>query len=128
VAGAYGGAVVQRMTDEGTDAAADATVSWGRRVLARLLGSSRGQQIGDAVTDLGENLEDPAFTAAVFAQVRRALAEDPELAAQIAEVRAETSAGKFAVTVTASTGVHVGDHNTQTITLVEKPDQPRSGR
>lgn len=68
VAGAYGGAVVQRVTDQGADAAAGVTVGWGRRLMARLLGSSRGRQVGEAVTDLGENADDPAFTAAVWAR------------------------------------------------------------
>lgn len=125
VAGAYGGAVVQRVTDQGADAAADATVGWGRRLLARLLGSPRGRQVGDAVTDLGENADDPAFTAAVYAQVKRALAEDAELAGQIAalvaEAPAEAAAGKYRVTVTGSTGVQVGDGNTQTINVSGLP-------
>jgi len=112
-AGAYGSAVVTKATEQGTDAAADATVGVGRKLLGRLLGSSRSAQVGAAVTDLGENPGDEAFAAAVFAQVKRALAEDGELRDDIAAMVAAAPAqpGTFTVTVTGSTGVQIGNHN-----------------
>lgn len=118
-AGAYGSAVVQRVTDQSAAATADATVGWGRRLLGRFLLSPRSEQVGAAVTDVAENPGDEAFTAALYAQVRRALAEDGLLAGEVAGLLAEAgvSGGRFTVSVSGSTGVQVGDHNTQTITV-----------
>jgi hypothetical protein len=112
-AGAYGSAVVSKATEQGTDAAANATVGAGRRLLGRLLKSPRAAQVGAAVTDLGENPDDEAFAAAVYAQVKRALSEDAELAEEIAAIVAASPVrgDTFTVTVTNSTGVQVGDHN-----------------
>ena len=112
-AGAYGSAVVTKATEQGTDAAADATVGLGGRLLGRLLTSRRSAQVGAAVTDLGENPDDEAFAAAVFAQVKRALSEDVELTEQIAAMiaAAPVRGDTFTVTVTNSTGVQVGSNN-----------------
>lgn len=123
-AGAYGSAVVSKATEQGTAAAADATVGVGRRLLERLLSSRRSAQVGAAVTDLAENPADEAFTAAVFAQVRRALAEDGELAAEIAAMVAASPvrADTYTVTVTNSTGVQVGRDNTLNL---HQPPSPR---
>ena len=80
VAGAYGGAVLQRLQDEATNS----TVEVGRRLLDRLLGRDESRPaIEAAVTDLAEHPEDEDFQAAVRAQVRKALTADPELAAEI---------------------------------------------
>ncbi|BCJ65686.1 hypothetical protein GCM10009779_02710 [Polymorphospora rubra] len=123
-AGVYGSAVVQRVTDRGADVTADVAVGWGRRLMGLFLGSSRSAQVGAAVTDVAENPDDEAFTAALFAQVRRALAEDDRLAGEVAAILAEAGVAggsKFTVTVSGSTGVQVGDHNTQTITMAPPP-------
>ncbi|MFI7544441.1 hypothetical protein [Actinoplanes sp. NPDC049599] len=116
-AGAYGSAVVAKVSERGSDAAADATVGVGRRLLDRLLASRRSAQVGAAVTDLGENPDDDAFAAAVFAQVKRALAEDAELAEEIAAIvaAAPVRGDTFTVTVTNSTGVQVGNNNVQSV-------------
>lgn len=118
-AGAYGSAVVQRVTERSADVTADATVGWGRRLLGRLLASSRSAQVGGAMTDMAENPEDEAFIAALFAQVKRALAEDRRLADEIAGLLTEAGVpgSRFTVTVSQSAGVQVGDHNTQTNTF-----------
>ena len=64
-AASYGGAVVQRATDDG----ADATVSWGRRLMARLATSRRGPQVEEAVEELAADPEDEAARLLVRAQV-----------------------------------------------------------
>ncbi|MEV4630116.1 hypothetical protein AB0J90_28035 [Micromonospora sp. NPDC049523] len=121
VAGAYGGAVLQRLQDEATNS----TVELGRRLLARLLGRDESRPaIEAAVTDLGENPDDEDLQAAVRAQVKKALADDPELAAEIGRVLADAGVpgtAKYAVTVTGSQGVQVGDGNTQTNTFGAAP-------
>lgn len=117
---------MQRVTDRGAEATADVAVGWGRLLLGLLLVSSRAEQVGAAVTDVAENPGDEAFTAALFAQVRRALAEDDRLAAEVAGLLAEagvSGGSRFTVTVSGSTGVQVGDHNTQTITVPTPPQR-----
>jgi hypothetical protein len=116
-AGAYGSAVVEKVREEGTEAAADATVAVGRRLLGRFLRSSRSTQVAAVVTELGENPGDDAFMTAVFAQVKRALAEDAGLAEEVSAIvaGAPVSGGRFVVTVTGSTGVQVGNNNAQSV-------------
>src|SRR5947208_1429140 len=117
---AYGAHVVERVQDEAPDAAADATVGLGKRLLARLLrrGQSRPALV-EAVADLAANPDDEDFAAAVRAQVRKALAADGELAQQWEQLLADAppAAGKYAVTVRHAQGVQVGDHNEQTNTF-----------
>ncbi|MEV0562323.1 RIP homotypic interaction motif-containing protein [Dactylosporangium sp. NPDC050588] len=108
--GAYGTAVVQRVVDQAGDATAEAGLGVGRRVLRRLFRSGRGQQIEEAVADLGTAPDDEDLTDLVRAQVRAALARDPELAAEIAAMLP----GGPGVTITNSSGVQVGEHNVQT--------------
>ena len=108
--GAYGTAVVQRVVDQAGDATADATVGVSRRVLRRLFGSGRGAQLQAAVADLAEAPDDEELTDLVRAQIRTALARDPQLAEEIAGMLP----ARPGVTITNSRGVQVGDHNTQT--------------
>jgi hypothetical protein len=123
VAGAYGNAVVQRVRNEATEAAADTTVGLGQRLLRRLLASRRSEQIEDAMTDVAGNPEDEATTGVLQAQIRRALAEDPDLAEEIARLLASatTSSDRFTVNVTHSQGFQFGSHNTQTNTFPGPP-------
>jgi hypothetical protein len=115
VAAEYGGSVVRRVSDEASDATAEATVGLGRRLLRRLLGSSRSAQVGQAVTELGERPEDEDLVEVLGAQVRTAMTRDPELVADFARllVDAGVGGGRFTV-VSGGQGVQVGDHNTQT--------------
>jgi hypothetical protein len=124
LAGAYGHAVIEKVSDESADAAADATVGIGRRILRRLLAIPHaGQAIGAAVTDLAEHPDDEDFTAGVRAQVKKAIAADPALLAEIAQLLADAEAdpGKYRVAVSGSQGVQIGDHNTQANTFGVQP-------
>lgn len=88
LAGAYGGAVVERVSQEGTDAAADATVGLGRRLLRRLLSAGKPQReaIEAAVIDLGEHPDDEDFQYALRAQLKKALAADTGLRCELVEL------------------------------------------
>ncbi|GAA1526358.1 hypothetical protein GCM10009827_048940 [Dactylosporangium maewongense] len=108
--GAYGTAVVQRVADQASDATVDGTIGVGRRVLARLFRSGRGAQIEGAVVDLAGSPADEDLAEIVRAQVRAALAQDPELAAEIARLLP----ARPGFTITKSNGVQVGENNTQT--------------
>ncbi|MGI5176941.1 RIP homotypic interaction motif-containing protein [Dactylosporangium sp. CA-152071] len=77
---------------------------------ARLFRSGRGAQIEGAVVDLAGSPADEDLAEIVRAQVRAALAQDPELAAEIARLLP----ARPGVTITNSNGVQVGDNNTQT--------------
>jgi hypothetical protein len=115
--GAYGGQVVSKAMDQAVDhgvgAAADATVGIGRRMLGRLLRSSRSEEIAAAV-DHAAKQPDEASAAALLAQLRQALSDDAELAADLVSLLPAAPA-KYQVTVTDSTGVQTGDGNTLTI-------------
>ncbi|WP_216207982.1 hypothetical protein [Amycolatopsis aidingensis] len=78
---AYGTEVLTKAQE----AAADGTVGLGQRLLAKLF-SRKGVQenVEQAVTDLAGALDDPDFQAALRAQLKKALREDTELAAEIA--------------------------------------------
>ncbi|MFF5075811.1 hypothetical protein ACFY36_02085 [Actinoplanes sp. NPDC000266] len=94
--GAYGAAVLERVQD----AAADSTVGLGGRLLQRFLnhgGSTAGVQ--GAVAELAEDVSDEDRVAALRVQVRKALAADPELAAEVRGLLAEAG---VSVSVTAS--------------------------
>jgi hypothetical protein len=121
VAGAYGGAVLQRLQDEATDS----TVEVGRRLLGRLLGRDESRPaIEAAVTDLGEHPDDEDFQATVRAQVKKALTADPELAAEIGRLLVDAGVpgtAKYAINLAASQGVQIGDGNTQTNTFGAAP-------
>jgi hypothetical protein len=114
---AYGGAIVGRVADQSEDAAADATVRLGRRLLRRFVGTPHGDQVAVAVTDLANHPDDADFAAAVRVQLRKALAADGELARQVAELVASASNDTYQVTVTHSQGFQIGHHNSQTNTM-----------
>lgn len=90
----YGAGVLSRVED----AAADATVGVGGRVLRRLLGRGESRPaVEAAVVDLAEDPGDEDRVAALRLQIRKALSEDPGLAAEVAQL-----VGAAGVTVTAS--------------------------
>jgi hypothetical protein len=78
--GAYGTAVLTRAEE----AAADATVSLGQRILLRITGRGPRPEVEGAVEDLAESPDDEDARAALRMQIKKALREDPELAADIA--------------------------------------------
>jgi len=78
--GAYGGAVLAKVRDE----AADATVGLGRRLLQRIFGTrGDGEPLPVPLADLAADPRDADALAAVRLVVRKALAADPVLAAEV---------------------------------------------
>jgi hypothetical protein len=118
-AGAYGAAVVERVRDTAADATADATVGLGRRLLARILGRQESAgQVSDAVEDLAADPADPDRLAALRLQVRKALAADPELAGEVAQMLQQagaivTATGEGAVAVQHNRGIVQTGQNSQ---------------
>lgn len=101
-AGAYGAGVVARVQE----VAADATVGLGGRLLRRLLGREESAPLVEAaVLDVAEDPADEDRLAALRWQIRKAVAADPRLAAELSEMLA--SAG---VTITASGERSVAGH------------------
>jgi hypothetical protein len=77
---AYGGAVLARVRDE----AADTTVGLGRRLLQRVFGSRGAKEpLPGPLADLAANPGDDDALAAVRLALRKTLAADPVLAADI---------------------------------------------
>ena len=78
--GAYGGAVLARVQDE----EADATVGLGCRLLQRLFGSrNQGEPLPGALAELAARPEDEDAMAAVRLAIRKILAADPGLEAEM---------------------------------------------
>jgi hypothetical protein len=78
--GAYGGAVLARVRDE----AADATVGLGRRLLQRVFGRrGEGEPLPGPLADLAADPGDPDALAGVRLAIRKALAADSVLAAEV---------------------------------------------
>jgi hypothetical protein len=78
--GAYGGAVLVKVRDD----AADATVGLGRRLLQKVFGrQGEGEPLPGELTDLAADPGDPDALAAVRLAVRKALAADPALEAEV---------------------------------------------
>lgn len=90
---AYGAAVVARVQD----AAADATLGLGGRVLRRLLRQPQASAIEAAVRDVAEDPADEDRVAALRVQIRKALAADPQLAADLREMLHQAGAQVTAV-------------------------------
>jgi hypothetical protein len=122
-AAVYGKAVVEKATDAAGDAGAEATVSLGRRLLRRLFSSQRGDQIREAVTEVGDQPDDETSVDILRAQVLKALKQEPELAQQLAELLREAGVvgSGYNVTITGSQGIQVGSGNTQTNTFQAPP-------
>lgn len=76
---AYGSTVLKRVQDD----AADATVGLGRRLLQRIFGVRDAAETPQALAELAEDPEDADLQAALRVQIRRILAEDDELVAEL---------------------------------------------
>jgi hypothetical protein len=104
---AYGTAVVTKTTDT----VADATVSLGRRIVQRLWHREEGRaDLERAISDVAEAPEDADFQAVLRVQLKRALRDDPELAADLAQllpagVASFTASGAGAVAVQTNSGI-----------------------
>lgn len=86
-AGAYGGAVLAKMRDD----AADATVGLGRRMLQRVFGPrSAGEPLPTPLNDLVADPYDDDALGAVRLAVRKVLAADPMLEAEVRSMLAGT--------------------------------------
>jgi hypothetical protein len=107
--GAYGAAVLERVQES----TADATVSLGRRLLARLLGRDTSvPAMREAVTDLVDDPADEDRIAALRWQIRKVLAADPEMAAEIRRMLADqgvaiTASGERSIAAQTISGVAV---------------------
>ncbi|WP_449065413.1 hypothetical protein [Planomonospora algeriensis] len=112
-AAAYGGAVLARTQEQ----AADATVAWGQRLLQRLFSTATTEaETPEVVADLVAAPEDPDVQAAMRLAIRKVLAADAQLAAEITDMlgqaRAAVSAGGNVVQTGEVSGgrVYGGDH------------------
>src|SRR5262245_42222212 len=83
VGAAYGGAVLERVSDSTVDAAADGTVGLGRRIIQAVLRRGRNDTLEATVQDVAENGDDEDAVAGLRRQLRRAFEADPELAAEV---------------------------------------------
>lgn len=85
---AYGLAVVSKAEDQ----AADGTVRLGRRILESLRGKGRARhELDGAVRDLAGNPGDGDALAALRMQIRKVLANDPELIQQVRDILGESA-------------------------------------
>ncbi|MGW5157536.1 hypothetical protein ACWEPN_18860 [Nonomuraea wenchangensis] len=81
--GAYGAAVLARAQED----AADTTVRWGRRILQRIFGiASSEEEVPEAIALLAQAPNDDDLQAALRLHIRRVLAADRELVAEVARM------------------------------------------
>jgi deferrochelatase/peroxidase EfeB len=80
------GAAVLKSTETVT---ADATVGWGRRLLHRIFGTGEAPE---ALTDLADDPEDTDLQAALRVQIKKVLATDEQLAADVRQMLEEATA------------------------------------
>ncbi|NJP92831.1 hypothetical protein HCN51_25800 [Nonomuraea sp. FMUSA5-5] len=94
--GAYGGAVLTKAQD----LAADESVNLGRRLLQRFLSREESRErIESAVQDVVETPDDEDLHAALRGQLKKALAADPGLAGDVAELLRTAPAAAIAANV-----------------------------
>ena len=118
-AGAYGSAVLTKLQEQ----SADATVRTGGSLLRRLLRPEKSAPaLEAAVLDLAEDTEDPDRQGALRLQIRKVLAEDDDLRAEISDVLKSAGA-----TVTASGDRSVAV-NTATDSIISTGDNTENTR
>jgi hypothetical protein len=79
----------------------------GQRLLAKLLGRAKSRAgIEGAVTDVADAAADPDFQAGLRAQIKKALREDSELAAELVDMLPESA--RQAVTASGERAIAVG--------------------
>jgi hypothetical protein len=115
--GVYGAGVIARIQE----AAADATVGVGGRLLRRLLGRPESAQaLSGAVQDLAVDPADEDRIAALRLQIRKILAADAEIAADVARLvghaeGAVTASGERSVAARTISGVVVTGDGAQIV-------------
>ncbi|WP_271216013.1 hypothetical protein [Streptosporangium carneum] len=80
--GAYGTGAIAKIGENTTDGAA----SIGRRLVIRIFGEKPSEQAQEALDDLSGAPGDPDLRAVLRVQIRKALAADPVLAREVAEM------------------------------------------
>ncbi|MEV6612063.1 hypothetical protein [Kutzneria sp. NPDC051319] len=89
------------------DTAATESVKLGQRLLATLFSRAKAEEpVRSAVADLVSAIDDPDFQAALRAQLKKVLREDPALAAELSSMLA--TAGPSA----SERGIAIGGDNT----------------
>ena len=112
--GAYGGAVLEKAQDD----AAEATVGLGRRVLQRIFGTrAAGEQVPEPVADVAADPQDEDAVAALRLAIRKALAADQGLRAEVESMLASagvsvTAAGERSIAAQTISGVAATGDNT----------------
>jgi hypothetical protein len=118
---AYGGSVLSKTEDAVGEAAADAAVGLGRRLLQRILRREESRPaIEAAVADVVAAPQDEDFAMALRAQLKKVLAADPELASDVASLlkgaestATVTASGKRAIAAHTISGVAATGDNTK---------------
>jgi hypothetical protein len=87
VASAYGARTLEKLREQVLDQASDATVELGRRLLNRIFGQEESRAaIEGALVEVGSAPGDEDAVASLRLQIRKALAADPVLAAEVAQM------------------------------------------
>jgi hypothetical protein len=112
--GAYGSGVLTRTET----AAADATVSLGRRILAKILHRTpHSAPLEASVTDLAADGQNPDAVAALRLQLRKILVQDPQLVTELAGMlppaRQASATGDRSVAIAGDNSgpISTGDHS-----------------
>ncbi|MFF0257917.1 hypothetical protein [Streptomyces microflavus] len=109
--GAYGAAVLTRAED----AAADATVTLGQRILGAVWRrrDEEGQAELERVVDEAADEQDESYTVAVLGRlIRRALQDDAELRAELSALLPAPGAGSITITASGERSIaaqHIGN-------------------
>jgi hypothetical protein len=111
--GAYGAGVLTQTED----AAAEATVRLGQRILARILHrAAQRPALEGAVVDLAENTGDADALAALRLQVRKALIQEPELLRELTGIVPSARSAPATATASGPRSVAVAGDNSGPIT------------
>ncbi|WP_435588183.1 hypothetical protein [Micromonospora aurantiaca (nom. illeg.)] len=107
VVAAYGKDTVDKVRDAFVDRASDATVGLGHRLLNRILRREQSREVIEgAIVDLANGEEDSE--AALRLQIRKALAADPELAGEVADLVSTTTHNEASGAGAIATGTNRG--------------------